>query len=775
MRIIEAHVDRYGPLSRRRITPEPGLNVVFGPNEAGKTLLLEGTLRLLEPAITKTMPSLLRVDEDPHGYVRAERDEDEVQYDGNHALSEDTELRPEHLANIFVVRESDFSVLGDEHSFYSSVTEHIGDLHTSTLDLIERELISMGRLTAKERKISSAEGKDHAGQIQEQAEALAEEIEAYIEEAEAEGLDELEGELLDVRAQLRAVEKDVKALDGAERVRRHQRLKGRLDTYAEVSTALEELEGLSHDSLQVMVSNRDTITNERNRISSLQDKIDNHKERVETLEEQATNRRDELAPLEERSTDVAEVKASLEQFRERHPGGEGLEDTEKLALRLGIGALAGGLLLQALSFGLGRGLAAVALVVALVGVIGLAGYGVLRSRRQRRESEGARLVRAAQDAGLEVERREEIASELRFFESEVEGLKERIEEIGDEIKSEKKHIETYEGQIGESRETVAEKEEEIEEVLGEVDLDSIDEYRNQLETKEELEDKRNRAKQSLIDAVGDPEGKNWEENVEDWEADLAGLIEGVEEDVDSSDYDEELHHQKQSQLEDLREEEGRLSGRLDEHRDRIGRFEHRLQDEIQAEPFLGRSLQLEAATTDGLRALTRELQSLANRIERDAEVSRLALEVLDGLRTEEERKITDLFAADGPATQAFHQISDGRYERVRYDPEEQTLKVTQPDGRELVPEQLSKGAREQLYLAARLGLAERVLGADQGFFLLDDPLLPADRERLAAGFEVLQSIAEKGWQILYFTSKEEVRQRMVEEFDLPLAEFGDRL
>lgn len=774
MRIVEILVDRYGPLARSSITPDSGLHVIFGPNEAGKTLLLEAILRLLEPGITKTISAVLRVKEEPQGFVRAERDGNTLQYAGDGALSEDSEIKPEHLANIFVVRESDLRVL-DEHSFYTSVTEHIGDLHTSTLNLIENELLTQGRLTSTRREVSSASDADHAADVWKHAQALGEEIEGYVEEAEAEGLDQIEGELLDVRGELQIAEKEVERLNRAQLIRRHYKLKDRLEKYGDHSASLRKLEAFSRGSLQGMISNQDAIDKERDRISSLQEKIDAHKESVETLEEKVAKRRDELAPLEQRFTNVGEVKTVFEQFRRDVSPNEGVGDSEKLALWFGTGGLAGGVFLQALSFVFGRGLGTVALVVTAVGISGLAGYGVLRHRRHRRESQGARLVQAAQDAGLNVERVQQIGSEIRSFEAEMQGVKKRIKDIEDAIESEKNQIRNYEDQIEESRNSLREYRGTIGAILDQVRVDSIGEYRERLEKKEDLEGERDRTKQSLIDAFGNPAGDDWKENAQSWEANLGGLIEGIKEEVGPNDYDEELHQQKQQRLEELEEEEERLIARLEEHQHRIDEFEHQLNDKIHAEPFVGRPLQLEAKTVDGLRALFRELQGLVEQIEWDAEVSQIALSVLDDLKAEEERKITDLFAADGPATEAFGRMSDGRYERVSYDPEKQTLKVTPVNGRELTPAQLSKGAREQLYLAARLGLAERVLGAEQGFFLLDDPLLPADKERLTAGFEVLRSIAAKGWQILYFTAKEEVRQGMVEEFNIPLTEFSNRL
>ena len=48
MRIKEIHIDRFGIFSDKKITGlGPGINVVYGPNEFGKTTLLEFIRRIL--------------------------------------------------------------------------------------------------------------------------------------------------------------------------------------------------------------------------------------------------------------------------------------------------------------------------------------------------------------------------------------------------------------------------------------------------------------------------------------------------------------------------------------------------------------------------------------------------------------------------------------------------------------------------------------------------------------------------------------------------------
>lgn len=165
-----------------------------------------------------------------------------------------------------------------------------------------------------------------------------------------------------------------------------------------------------------------------------------------------------------------------------------------------------------------------------------------------------------------------------------------------------------------------------------------------------------------------------------------------------------------------------------------------------------------------------DLETLADQIDWDAEVSREALTIFDELYSEEEDQLADLFEPDGRASEDFEAIIDDRYQRVEYDPDEQVLKVHRENGEILTADELSHATRDQLYLATRISLAEQLLETDPGFFFMDDALLPADQDRLKEGFGVLQQLVEEGWQVIYLTAKEEVGVDIVDEFGLRCSE-----
>jgi uncharacterized protein YhaN len=95
---------------------------------------------------------------------------------------------------------------------------------------------------------------------------------------------------------------------------------------------------------------------------------------------------------------------------------------------------------------------------------------------------------------------------------------------------------------------------------------------------------------------------------------------------------------------------------------------------------------------------------------------------------------------------------------VLFNEEEGCLEVRRNDGQILAAEKLSGGAYDQLYLAIRLALGERILQGTKGFFIMDDPFVKADPVRLQKQIEMLKRISQSGWQIIYFSAKGEMRE-----------------
>jgi hypothetical protein len=132
--------------------------------------------------------------------------------------------------------------------------------------------------------------------------------------------------------------------------------------------------------------------------------------------------------------------------------------------------------------------------------------------------------------------------------------------------------------------------------------------------------------------------------------------------------------------------------------------------------------------------------------------------VLKTIRTryEQERQPETLQEASG----YLERLTEGRYVRVWTPLDEDVLLVDDAQGSSLPLEVLSRGGREQLFLALRLALA--ACFARRGAALpivLDDVLVNFDSARAKAAVAVLRDFAADGNQVLVFTCHEHIVKR----------------
>ncbi|MFH0916440.1 MAG: AAA family ATPase [bacterium] len=115
------------------------------------------------------------------------------------------------------------------------------------------------------------------------------------------------------------------------------------------------------------------------------------------------------------------------------------------------------------------------------------------------------------------------------------------------------------------------------------------------------------------------------------------------------------------------------------------------------------------------------------------------------------------------ASRMFERVTGGRYRRVLRSVDEEGIIVVDSDGRAKSPEDLSRGAAEQLYLCLRLGLAEEFSRRAEPIpLVMDDVLVNFDPVRRRETARLLLEFAEKH-QILLFTCHPEIEDLLSEE------------
>ncbi len=104
---------------------------------------------------------------------------------------------------------------------------------------------------------------------------------------------------------------------------------------------------------------------------------------------------------------------------------------------------------------------------------------------------------------------------------------------------------------------------------------------------------------------------------------------------------------------------------------------------------------------------------------------------------------------NGLVSRIFTELTDGSYQKVLAD-DDLKLAVLTPAGSLVEAEVLSAGTLDQLYFALRLALSQLVSEKVRLPFLLDDTLVQADGRRAGLGWKCLRKLAATN-QIIYFT------------------------
>ena len=98
--------------------------------------------------------------------------------------------------------------------------------------------------------------------------------------------------------------------------------------------------------------------------------------------------------------------------------------------------------------------------------------------------------------------------------------------------------------------------------------------------------------------------------------------------------------------------------------------------------------------------------------------------------------------------------TDGRYRRVRVDDKTLDIEVHAPENNDWVPvHALSQGTLDLVYLIARLGLVRLVTGDRRPPLVFDDPFVTLDDARAARALALLKSLAGD-FQVIYLTTSD---------------------
>ncbi len=763
MRIKEFSVRRYGPLPDTGRVALQNFSLLFGKNEDGKTLTIDALVKLLLRRGRSLFGNIDRVEEEPDGYLIIELENNrEAKLPEAGDLTNIAALNPEECRNIFIIRNSDLSI-ASESEFYGDVTARLTGLRRQDILSIKKQLQELGKLT---RPDSTASLRDLAGEKLKtrttQAKKLINEISSLEDEFGEKEFGSLEETLLDSREKISEVNAEMARFEDA---RKRKEYEEGSKAYQHLISALKNLEELKF------------FTGEDMKLwSDCERDIDQWAKHVKDLKHEVTSSKEKLQ-REKRKLDEEELGLRILMANKQRIDNEirpefktyemksGEVELKEKQNRFFTTATISSTILLSISI-VGAILNPSPLLYALLAVFFIS-TGTFAALKFSFTQEKAKLAAIFKRIRLSASRFElagdsieKILCSVQKFDEEYSEQKLEAEGTRTEVSLlESKIRRMTEDDIATAAEKIREAEGKIQSLVQKVGVGTLQKYNKKFRLKSQHESSIQTQCEILKSHFGS-QGKNMEENLPYWLEHINALKE-FEDKAKGIVYDEKA-------VSDLKNRQASLATEEQELVDKMRTFYGQLEE---IEKKANETLRLEddylyCSTFADMKAIDARLSNFTEGVENEKSLALQATGIFENLQAEEEEKISALFGKDSPISQYFHEISGGIYQNVEFvlnDVRKVQVKLT--DGRTLDASKLSGGAYDQLYLSIRLALGEKLLKGNKGFFIMDDPFIKSDKERLQRQLDILRELSKSGWQIIYFSAKDEVRDVLKQDIE----------
>lgn len=761
MHIRRLVVHRYGPLP-----PFDGelsdFTVIHGPNEKGKTLLIDALVRILfkdeiKRGHYKLFGNLSRVDERPEGFAVVATHAEETTVGADRTLSSvaPVPITPEDFRNVFLIRDSDLS-LKNESAYYERVSERLCGTRSSAIDGLKEALKRIGRLrSATPDSVLSARKDKKDKRVAEQlaaAEHMLDEIRALAETLRGQGFDDATRRLADLADERARLEAESRRLREAERRTRLEKAREAVAGVRERMTAAAELARASDAHLEAWrgivaqrgVLERDVadLATRRSELAGAFEEARAAGELLSARDAEQASRRDRVEAQIRPVLDAWLRESGLRRHADR--GTRAIAGALVVSIAVGVGAAIAGVVTRS-PFAAGAA-AAGALSALVCGVVLWKGA---RSRAALARGE-MDLVAAVNRLGLAAESAGEIADVLAEVQRDAELSAERAREQESVVRQREHDVEACDAHAEERRQLLAQLDRDEAALRDASGFDTLETLSTAAARRHELETgiaEEIAALRSLLPGVV---------AVRDNDALLAACEREIERGLATTAAAAESHGTADpdavraidGDLERVASEETALRQQLERSREELSGIAIRVS---QLHVIDGPA---HCRTTRELDDVYARVMTFCEDVRRKQRLAQEAIRILDEIDAEEQEKVGALFGADSPVSRWFHDVTGGRYRAVFL--EDGDVEVESTDGRRLSASALSGGAFDQLYLAIRASIAERMLPDTRGFFILDDPFLKADRTRLRSLMKMVRQLVSRGWQVIYVTAKDEV-------------------
>ena len=783
MRIKEFHIRKYGPITLSKPFQLSNFTIFYGKNESGKTLTIEAILKMLvgkKEAKEKYYENIDRVKEFPIGYLILEDGGKSILVENGEFLKQ-FNLSHEELKNTIIIRNSDLSIESSqknkESDVYSIVTEKLVGSRISEIQSIRAKILENSIIT--ESGIFKDQKDAKYKQRYEKARAVIQEINTLLPALENADYFEIEEKITKIQFEIEQLKKRLKALEILKQESFCNELLEDIHKLELVVEKLREYKPYTNEKLQKLIELENKIKNFEEKVEELTKRAEQAKESLTKITTELTNIQKNILKMREQSEFAAKIKEKIFIYESQSLEFEKLKHKKTLWLILSIAMLIIGT--HSLFFAPGAVLKSTLSSI----FYGISIFMLLKT------FEAVKLINNLEEARLEILRdATELfktpfsnITEVKVKCLEAESQYKEILQTESQLRTNQIEIENSKNslltELESQRNALSQAQKERDELLDLLSVKSSSELRQKLDEKSKLDGQYQAIKSQILTKIK-TSGIKFNELPNDlpepFDTQVTQKLEKLKDIIHN--YLTELRINKPKESEEtvepteLVESEETIRSKIDQLQRELEILKNNQRQQQENMKFIFIKAQ-ESKLIEGLfdeipdvlyksdlEKLKLELEKLITNMNKQKQIEQTALKILQEIEEEEKKNISDIFKQSN-LIKLFAEITDGRYVNISYESNQNTgkIKVKDASGVEFTPDQLSAGTYDQLYFSIRLALAEHLFGKNNGekaFFILDDPFVKYDKNRLEKQIRKLVELSNQGWQFLYFTAKDEV-------------------
>jgi len=748
MKIKEIKIKNYGDIIKDRyFKPSEKIHIVYGPNESGKTLSVEAITRMLFKWRYKDFQLKPRILESPSGSIIIQKDNGEdVTLDGNKNFPNEFKIDKIDVENVFVIRNSE---LNFDIKYCTDITDRLIGFEARNFEEIKKEIAKYGKLVkaTSDSELSNKADKGSPQTYLFSLERISKDIKEYLDDQKYSEIDVKEGEALLKSQKLEELNKKLEELEISKKKKNYLTSSSKIKELNEVEERLQDLSIFTVEDYNVLLEIYPKYTHTLGEIDGLNNSLKSKKKNLEELNKE----KEDLLKISNPHLSKKEIFDHIKYDalniadEEKNLPAVDIKNNNKIGYALmGIS-----LILFVVSLLIGKLLFIVFPLVIFV----LGFYTIIRkvsSPRDKIYSKKRSLIeKSCLSLGISCDSYNDMLSKLSEFGDKLKDYEKELNNINNnKINPLNSSIQTLNEEFEKKEITKDGYWDKIKAIQDKTNVKDFDEYKKKYDERIELINNKEKI-YSNLDELFDTKDLDNNSKIDIWKSKIEELSKYKDEEV--MEYNGEEEEKIKAELRNLKVQFESLNHVLEDHRNKLKEFEN----DIAKFDIVDKISNLTV-----LEDIKKILDSKITDIENKKILSQQAIGIIEEIEREERGKTTELFGKDKEVAKLFNRITDGKFISVELDNGEskKEIKVVKHNGDEIKETHLSKGTFDQLYLSIRLAIGEKLLRGYKGFFIMDDPFVFSDITRLKEQFNILDKMANEQWNILYFTSKDEVKQ-----------------